>query len=54
MCVCVCVCCGQYVGNLVTCVSWRELWLNEALALFYQQKAVIDVEPSMYYVSSAL
>ena len=42
----------QYVGNLVTCRSWRELWLNEALALFYQQKAVDVAEPDIYYVSS--
>jgi len=47
-------CCWQYVGNLVTCLIWRELWLNEAFALFYQQKAVDVVEPSMYLVSSPL
>ncbi|CAF0707260.1 unnamed protein product [Brachionus calyciflorus] len=34
-----------WFGNYVTCQWWDELWLNEALAIYFQYKSVNDIYP---------
>jgi aminopeptidase N len=34
-----------WFGNYVTCQWWDDLWLNEALAIFYQYKSIHSIYP---------
>jgi aminopeptidase N len=28
----------QWFGNLVTCATWQDIWLNEGITVFVQRK----------------
>lgn len=46
------LCCGvQYFGDLVTCLWWDEIWLNEAFAVLYDYYGVNHVSPEWEMVS---
>lgn len=36
-----------WFGNLVTMEWWNELWLNEAMATFFEFKAIEKIYPDM-------
>lgn len=48
------LCCGvQYFGDLVTCLWWDEIWLNEAFAVLYDYYGVNSTSPEWEMVRTS-